>query len=120
MSLKVTRIVVRSWVSDLRAEAFTQRFGGRQRTLGNTIRVTDLLSNLLLERRDFGSLKGKGAFLQAPGPEALGEIGVVISFSLTAGEQMSFTSVFNVVPAPGGLAVFGLAALVFRRRRRPC
>ena len=81
---------------------------------------TDLLAGLLLSRPGIGSLEDSGSFLQSPGPEALSEISILITFSLTAGEQMSLTSVFNVVPVPGpgGLAVFGLATIVLRRRRR--
>ncbi len=78
---------------------------------------TDLLPDLLLDRPGLGSLEASDAFVQLPGPGALTEIGILVTFSLTPGEQMSFTSVFNVVPAPGGLVVF---ALLFRRRRRAC
>jgi hypothetical protein len=81
---------------------------------------TDLLTDLLLERPGLGSMKAEDIFLQLPGPQALNDIGILITFSLTAGEQMSLTSVFDVVPIPGpaGLAVLGLATLVVRRRRR--
>ena len=81
---------------------------------------TDLLSDLLLDRPGLGSLESSGGFVQLPGPEVLTEIGILVTFSLTAGEQMSFTSVFNVVPAPGGLVVLVLATMVIRRRRRAC
>ncbi len=62
------------------------------------------------------------AFGVGLGPaEALSNISVVATFTLTPGAQMSLTSVFNiVVPAPGaalGLAV-GLATFTRRRRRR--
>lgn len=81
---------------------------------------TDLLTDLLLDRPGIGGMGDSGSFLQLPGPEALNEIGILITFTLTAGEQMSLTSVFNVVPIPGpdGLAVFGLATIFVRRRRR--
>ena len=82
--------------------------------------ATDLLSDLSLMRPGLGSVASNGGFVQLPGPAALTEIGILVTFSLTPGEQMSFTSVFNVVPAPGGLVVFALATVVFRRRRRPC
>ncbi len=82
---------------------------------------TDLLPNLSMVQPHVGSPDGqKDGFIHLPGPEALNDIGILVSFSLTAGEQMSFTSVFNVVPAPGGLALFGLMTVVFRRRRRAC
>ena len=80
--------------------------------------VGDLLSDLSLVRPSLGSVASNDGFVQLPGPEALSEIGIRITFSLTAGEQMSVTSVFNVVPAPGGLVVFVLATVVLRRRRR--
>jgi uncharacterized protein (TIGR03382 family) len=40
-------------------------------------------------------------------------------FSLTAGDSASFTSIFVVeaIPAPGALALMGLAGLRSRRRR---
>jgi len=79
---------------------------------------TDLLSGLLLTRPGLGSLNSSGGFVQLPGPEAVGEIGILVTFSLTAGEQMSFTSVFNVVPAPGGLVLFALVTVVLGPRRR--
>jgi hypothetical protein len=81
---------------------------------------TDLLMDLLLERPGLGSLNADDAFGQMPGPQALDDIGILITFSLTAGEQMSLTSVFDVVPipGPGGLAVLGLATIIGRRRRR--
>ncbi|MBM4112423.1 MAG: hypothetical protein FJ253_03465 [Phycisphaerae bacterium] len=46
-------------------------------------------------------------------------IAVRLQFTLTAGDQASFTSVFVLesVPAPGALALLGLAAVVGRRRR---
>lgn len=82
---------------------------------------TDLLSSLAIVQVGTGSAPGQSeGFSQLPGPEALSSIGILVSFSLTAGEQMSFTSVFNVVPGPGGLVVLGLAAVSFRRRRRAC
>ena len=81
---------------------------------------TDLLTDLFLDRPGIGGMGDNEGFAQLPGPEALTDIGILITFTLTAGEQISLTSVFNVVPipVPGGLAVFGLATMVVRRRRR--
>ncbi len=47
-------------------------------------------------------------------------IGIRIAFSLTQNDQASITSVFNVVPGPGGLAVLACGLLFSRRRRREC
>ena len=54
------------------------------------------------------------------GPSITDSIGIDINFNITSLDQASFTSVFSAVPipAPGGLAVLGLAALGLRRRRR--
>lgn len=54
------------------------------------------------------------------GPGVNSTIGIRLTFSLTAGEQASFSSVFVVeaVPAPAGLAVLGLAGIAGGRRRR--
>ncbi len=52
------------------------------------------------------------------GPDVLNNIGIEIAFALTQNDQASITSVFNVVPAPGAIALLGVAALMTRRRRR--
>jgi MYXO-CTERM domain-containing protein len=54
------------------------------------------------------------------GPQALSTIGIRLTFSLTPGDQASFSSVFVVqpVPAPAALALLGLAGLAGGRRRR--
>jgi hypothetical protein len=55
----------------------------------------------------------------APGPAVNGVLGIRLTFSLTAGEQAGFSSVFVVcVPAPAGLALLGFAGVVGGRRRR--
>lgn len=51
-------------------------------------------------------------------PPVNASIGVDINLALTSLDQASITSVFVVTPAPGGLAVFGLALCGTRRRRR--
>ena len=74
-----------------------------------------------------------GAFLSSSlGPAGFGDpvpsqlhgavaenIAMQFRFSLTAGDSASFTSIFVVeaIPAPGALAVVGLAGLRGRRRR---
>lgn len=55
-----------------------------------------------------------------PGPAVSGSIAVNLTFTLTAGDQASFTSIFVVesIPAPATLALLGLAGFVGGRRRR--
>lgn len=45
-------------------------------------------------------------------------IGIRLDFDLTPGETVTFNGVFAFVPAPGGLALLGLAGLARGRRRR--
>lgn len=54
------------------------------------------------------------------GPAAFQSIALQFRFSLSAGDSASFSSVFvvNPIPAPGALALLGLAATIGRRRRR--
>jgi hypothetical protein len=56
----------------------------------------------------------------APGPAVAGSIGIQLKFRLTAGDSVAMTSFFIVepIPAPAGIALFGIAAIVGRRRRR--
>lgn len=59
----------------------------------------------------------------AAGPAiAMTDIGIVITFDLTAGDSANFTAEFTIIgdkiPAPGALALFGLAGLAGTRRRR--
>ena len=80
--------------------------------------LADLLVGLNITQEGIGSPPGaQEGFFQVAGPPVLETIGIRISFSLTPGEQMSFTSVFDVVPGPGGL-VLGLFAAALTRRRR--
>jgi hypothetical protein len=50
------------------------------------------------------------------------DIAITLTFTLTAGDSASFTSIFAVeasnIPAPGALALVGIAGLVGSRRRR--
>ena len=81
--------------------------------------ATDLLIGLNMVQEGIGSPPGaQQGFVLVAGPPALETIGIRISFSLTPGEQVSFTSVFDVVPGPGGLAVVVFAVVLTRRRRR--
>lgn len=47
-----------------------------------------------------------------------GQIGVVHTFRLSAGDSVTFSSSFTVVPAPAAAGLFGLAGLAGLRRRR--
>jgi len=81
-----------------------------------------------------GTSVSAGSFLSANvGPASFGDpipnqlygavttnIAVMLRFTLTAGDSASFTSIFVVepVPAPGAVALLGLAGLAARSRRR--
>lgn len=53
-------------------------------------------------------------------PAVAQNIGINLTFTLSEGDQASFTSVFVVkpIPAPAGLALLGVAGLLGGRRRR--
>lgn len=85
---------------------------------------------------NFTTLVAGGAFAGAPGfsqaiSDNLGSagspvpVGATVSeirsqfkFSLTPGDRASGTSTFEILPAPGASALFGLAGLLVARRRR--
>jgi hypothetical protein len=50
--------------------------------------------------------------------QPVSDIGIRIEFDLTPGEKVTFNGVFAFIPAPGALALFGLAGLCGRGRRR--
>lgn len=55
----------------------------------------------------------------ASGPAINSSIGIRLEFSLTPGDQATFTSSFVAeIPTPGSMAVFGVAGLAIARRRR--
>jgi hypothetical protein len=54
-----------------------------------------------------------------PGPiGAFNDIAIQHTFTLTAGDSVTFSSAFTVVPSPAGLAIFAAAGLLGCRRRR--
>ncbi len=63
-----------------------------------------------------------GAPVLIPGPAVLQSIGIEINFSLTQSDQVSITSVFFVIPAPGVIGLLAIGVLGTsrgsRRRRR--
>ncbi len=67
----------------------------------------------------FGSSQvGPESFSPTVGPALSSTIGLQFRFTLSAGDSVSFSSLFNVVPAPGAMALMGAAGLVGSRRRR--
>jgi len=51
-----------------------------------------------------------------PGPPALASIGILHQFSLTAGDAVSITSFFVVVPEPASVVLLVISGLALRRR----
>jgi hypothetical protein len=67
----------------------------------------------------FGSSQvGPESFSPTAGPALNATIGLQFRFTLSAGDSVSFSSLFNVVPAPGAMALLGAAGVVGSRRRR--
>ncbi|MBM4110296.1 MAG: hypothetical protein FJ254_02915 [Phycisphaerae bacterium] len=69
----------------------------------------------------FGSSQvGPESFDPTTGPGLSSTIGLKFRFTLSAGDSVSFSSLFNVVdvPAPGALALLGCAGCIGSRRRR--
>jgi hypothetical protein len=82
--------------------------------------VIDLLDPLFITNPGIGSppVAFESMGPQAGPGDAMDSIGIRVAFSLTPGSAMSMTSVFNVVPAPGSLALLAAGGLVLIRRRR--
>ena len=67
----------------------------------------------------FGSAQiGPESFGPTAGPALTTTIGLQFRFNLSAGDSVSFSSLFNVVPAPGAVALLGAAGCIGSRRRR--
>ena len=45
-------------------------------------------------------------------------IGIFLNFDLTAGDTVSFTAIYQILPAPAGLPVLAALGLIASRRRR--
>jgi MYXO-CTERM domain-containing protein len=91
----------------------------------NGIAIADLLTApITVSTNPFQSaLIGSGAFGEpipsASGPNLTNSLEITLRFSLGAGDSAAFTSILVAqVPAPGAVALLGLAGLVGRRRRR--
>ena len=52
------------------------------------------------------------------GPALNNTVAIELRFTLTPSDQASITSVFNIVPGPGGLLVMAMGMVMVRRRRR--
>ncbi len=63
------------------------------------------------------SIPGAG-FSNVAGPPAFTSIGIQHTFFLSAGDSVTFSSAFTVIPTPATLAVLGLAGIFGSRRRR--
>jgi hypothetical protein len=67
----------------------------------------------------FGSSQvGPESFDPVVGPALNATIGLQFRFTLSAGDSVSFSSLFNVVPAPGAIALLGAAGCIGSRRLR--
>jgi len=67
----------------------------------------------------FGSSQvGPESFAPTTGPALNTTIGLQFRFTLSAGDSVSFSSLFNVVPAPGAIALMSAAGVIGSRRRR--
>jgi hypothetical protein len=67
----------------------------------------------------FGSTQvGPESFDPVVGAALYATIGLQFRFTLSAGDSVSFSSLFNVVPAPGAIALLGAAGCIGSRRRR--
>lgn len=87
--------------------------------------IADLLSApISISTNPFQSaLVGSGSFGEpipsAPGPNLTNSLEITLRFTLGAGDSAAFTSILVAqVPAPGAVALLGLAGLVGSRRRR--
>ena len=67
----------------------------------------------------FGTANDSDNFTDLAGPQINNNIAFLVEFDLTAGGQVSLSSLLEVtgVPAPGALALLGIAGLAGRRRR---
>ncbi len=62
---------------------------------------------------------GFESFEFEPGPaSAMNSISIEHTFTLTAGDSVTFNSAFQIIPAPAGIALFAMFGLGASRRRR--
>lgn len=70
----------------------------------------------------FASADDNQSFLPTGGPTVNNTISIMFEFTLSAGDSASVSGLFQIaaVPAPGALALLGVAGLAGTRRRRRC
>jgi len=75
------------------------------------------LLNSSITAGSFSTVTADGSFGSAALAGAVNDISSQWNFAVSAFDVASGTSVFTVVPAPGSIALLGLAGLAIRRRR---
>lgn len=81
--------------------------------VGSSVTVGPSMSNSIGSPENFGT-----PIPSAPGPPALASIGLRYDFTITPGDQASFTGTFVLIPGPGGAVALGAFGLLAVRRRR--
>lgn len=84
---------------------------------------SNLIAGPLVEPNAFGSESTNQSFPAAPGAfttiaGSVSSMSTMWDFTVTANDQASGTSVFVLVPGPGGVALLGISGLALARRRR--
>lgn len=85
-------------------------------SVGGGITFANLVSGIAAGA--FGTQIGSESFSSALIPGTTSSMSTGFDFTLSAGDSVGGTSVFQVVPAPGAAALMGLAGLTVVRRRR--